>query len=468
MAPAELKELKLQLQDLLEQGFILESGSPWGAPILFVKKKDGILRLCIDYRGLNNMTIKNNPLTDLTKKGGRFLWSDKCEDSFQELKRRLTMAPILALPNSKDCFTIYTDASREGTVGEWNPRLEHKKITFGNIHVTSKLLGRIKEAQTEDPIVQKWVENVKKGEIPDFNLNPKGILKFKNRIVVPNDENLKREVLEEVHRSKYIINPGSNKMYQDLRQLYWWDRMKRDIAQYVRTCLVCQQVKAEHQKPSGLLQPLEIPITPLRSVTAGRGKKLQPRFVGPFTILQRVGKVAYQLELPPSLSRIHDIFHVSMLKKYYPDPTHVVQLEEIEVDEALTYEERPVRVQDRKVKELRNKQIPLVKILWKNHGVEEVTWEMEGEMKKKYPKLFNDSEQQGQTPVNQSRDPEIGEDRVQERFQKFSPPKFLGGPDSEAVEWWLETIINIFATLNYTEERQVNFTVFQLEGPVRD
>nr|XP_027062812.1 uncharacterized protein LOC113689206 [Coffea arabica] len=132
-------------------------------------------------------------------------------------------------------------------------------------------------------------------------------------------------------------------------------------------------------------------ITPLRSVTAGRGKKLQPRFVGPFSILQRVGKVAYKLELPPNVSRIHDVFHVSMLKKYYPDPTHIVQPEEIEIDEALTYEERPVRVLDRKVKELKNKQIPLVKILWKNHGVEEATWEMEEEMRKKYPGLFNDS-----------------------------------------------------------------------------
>ena len=80
-----------------------------------------------------------------------------------------------------------------------------------------------------------------------------------------------------------------------------------------------------------------------------------------------------------------------MLKKYYPDPTHIVQPEEIEIDEALTYEERPVRLLDRKVKELRNKQIPLVKILWKNYGGDEATWEIEEEIKKKYPELFTDS-----------------------------------------------------------------------------
>ncbi|XP_027109316.1 uncharacterized protein [Coffea arabica] len=121
---------------------------------------------------------------------------------------------------------------------------------------------------------------------------------------------------------------------------------------------------------------------------ADRKKKLQPRFVGPFKILQRVGKVVYRLELPSSLSRVHDVFHVSMLKKYYPDPTHILQPEEIEIDEALTYEEKPVQLLDRKVKELRNKQIPLVKILWRNHGIEEATWKVEEEMQKRYPELF--------------------------------------------------------------------------------
>nr|XP_027067809.1 uncharacterized protein LOC113693473 [Coffea arabica] len=73
-------------------------------------------------------------------------------------------------------------------------------------------------------------------------------------------------------------------------------------------------------------------------------------------------------------------------------------------------------------------------------------------------------EQQGQAPVNQPRDPEMGQDRALERFQKFSPRKFLGGPDPEVAERWLETMINIFATLNYTEERQVQFAIFQFEG----
>ena len=113
-----------------------------------------------------------------------------------------------------------------------------------------------------------------------------------------------------------------------------------------------------------------------------------PRYIGPFEILKRVGKVAYQLDLPPIMSRIHNVFHVSILKKYHPDPSHVIQLVEVEVDESLTYEERPIKILDREIKELRNKKIALVKVLWKNHDVEEATWEVEKDMKDQYPELF--------------------------------------------------------------------------------
>ncbi|XP_071917012.1 uncharacterized protein [Coffea arabica] len=115
-------------------------------------------------------------------------------------------------------------------------------------------------------------------------------------------------------------------------------------------------------------------ITPLKaSLITVRGKKLQLRFVEPYKILQRVRNVAYKLELPPSLPQIHNVFHVSILKKYHPDPSHVLQPKNIEIDEALTYKEKPMKLLDHKVKELRNKQIPLVKVLWRNHGVEEAT-----------------------------------------------------------------------------------------------
>ena len=120
----------------------------------------------------------------------------------------------------------------------------------------------------------------------------------------------------------------------------------------------------------------------------GKRGKLSPRYIGPFEILEKVGKVAYRLALPPDLSSVHNVFHVSMLKKYVPDPTHVLEHEPIEVHEDLAYEEQPVQILDRKEKTIRNKAIPLVKVLWRNHKVEEATWEREDEMRAKYPHLF--------------------------------------------------------------------------------
>ena len=112
----------------------------------------------------------------------------------------------------------------------------------------------------------------------------------------------------------------------------------------------------------------------------GREKKLQLKFIGLYKILQRVRNVAYKLELSPNLFRIYNVFHVFILKKYHPDPSYVLQLENIEIDETLTYEKKLVKLLDRMVKELRNKQISLIKVLWRNHGIEEATWEVEEEI----------------------------------------------------------------------------------------
>ncbi|XP_071906161.1 uncharacterized protein [Coffea arabica] len=681
MAPAELKELKVQLQNLLERGFIHESESSWGAPVLFVKKKDGSLRLCIDYRGLNAVTIKNKyplphidelfdqlqgavvfskldlrqgyyqlrvkkedvPKMAFNTRYGHFefavmpfgltnapaafmdlmhrvfkpyldrfvvvfiddilvysrsreeheqhlrivlqtlrehqlfakfskceFWLEsvaflghiiskdglavdpakveavakwkqpenptECESSFQELKKQLTVAPVLALPSGSDSYTVYTDASKEGLgcvlmqnrnviayasqklktheqnypthdlelaavvfalkkwrhylygvtfevftdhkslkylfsqkelnlrqrrwvefledydctinyhpgkanvvvdalsrkaqlassivrewslledVCEWKPRLEPEKVVFGNIEAKSALMERIKEGQVKDPIVQKWVERVKKGELPNFNLSPDEILKFRNRVVVPRDEELKREILEESHCSSYHSSiqmaPYEALYGRRCRSPIHWDEVGerkvidpatipwveeayekvKVIRQRLQTAQSRQKSYADHRRKDlefEIGDKVFLRITPLKGkIRSGKGKKLQPRYIVPFNILQRIGKVAYRLELPASLSRIHDVFHVSLLKKYHPDPTHILPPEDVELDESLTYEERPIQILDRKVKDLRNKQIPLVKVLWKHHEVEEATWELEKDMQEKYLGLF--------------------------------------------------------------------------------
>ncbi|XP_050944021.1 uncharacterized protein LOC127150365 [Cucumis melo] len=117
---------------------------------------------------------------------------------------------------------------------------------------------------------------------------------------------------------------------------------------------------------------------------------LSPRFVEPFEILERIGPVAYRLVLPPSLSVVHDVFHVSMLTRYVTDPTHVVDFEPLQISEDLSYKEQPVEILAREVKMLCNQGIALVKVLWRNHGVEEATWEREEDMRALYPKLFED------------------------------------------------------------------------------
>ena len=120
----------------------------------------------------------------------------------------------------------------------------------------------------------------------------------------------------------------------------------------------------------------------------GKRGKLSPYFVGPFKILERIGDLAYHVALPPVISGIHNVFHVSMLRKYIPDPSHILSYDTLDRCQDLTFEESPVRILDREEKELRRKKIHLVKVLWKNHEVEEATWDCEDEMRAKYPHLF--------------------------------------------------------------------------------
>ena len=120
----------------------------------------------------------------------------------------------------------------------------------------------------------------------------------------------------------------------------------------------------------------------------GKKGKLSPRFIGPFEVLKRVGEVAYMIALPPDLERIHNVFHVSVLRPYKPDYKHVIEYEPIHIEKDLTYEESPMQIIDRKEKVLRNKVISSVKVLWKNHDAEEATWELEEKMKKSFPHLF--------------------------------------------------------------------------------
>lgn len=474
------------------------------------------------------------------------------------------------------------------------------------------LLDEIHEKQKQDPQCICWKQMVEGGMDIGFHINHEGMLYKGTRVCVPNDEQVRGKVLKDGHDSMFAIHPGTTKMYQDLKRTFWWPGMKSDVVNFVSKCDICKKVKADHKKPGGVLNPLEIPewkwekvnmdfvtgfprsskgndaiwviidrltktavfipikvgdkvdklarlyvdhvikrfgtpititsdrdprftsklwqsvqeqfgtqlnlstafhpqtdgqserviqvledmlrcavlefggsweeklslieftynnsyqaslgtapfevlygrrcrspiaweevgdrklltsemveqttrdvkvikerlvaaqdrqkkwadrrrtplefavgdnvylkIAPWKGVIRfGKGGKLAPRYVGPYRILERIGQMAYRLKLPEELSGIHDVFHVSMLRKSLVTPAQSVATVPIQVKGNLTTETRPEKIMGSGTKVLRGKQIPLVRVLWRNDCISEETWEREDEIKKKYPFLF--------------------------------------------------------------------------------
>ncbi|GJV68339.1 hypothetical protein Tco_1483848, partial [Tanacetum coccineum] len=120
----------------------------------------------------------------------------------------------------------------------------------------------------------------------------------------------------------------------------------------------------------------------------GKRGKLNPRYIGPFKIIERIGPVAYRLDLPQELSRVHNVFHICNLKKCLSDDTLVIPLEEIQLDDKLNFVEEPVEIMDREVKQLKRSRIPIIKVRWNARRGPEYTWEREDQFKEKYPHLF--------------------------------------------------------------------------------
>ncbi|GJX83880.1 putative reverse transcriptase domain-containing protein [Tanacetum coccineum] len=442
----------------------------------------------IPKRFIKGFSKVAKPMTKLMQKKVAFEWSDKQEAAFQTLKNKLCSAPILALPQGAENFIIYCDGCDVDAKQEvvfalkiWRHYLYRTKrmvfmghkslqhildqkalnmrqrrwlelliMTIGLDRPKQILEAQI-EAQKPENIKKEDVGGMIRKDIPKEKLEPRAdrTLCLNGRSWLPCYGDLRTVIMHESHKSKYSIHPGSDKMYQDMKKLYWWPNMKADIATYVSKCLTCAKVKAEHQRPSGLLVQPKIPqwkwdnitmdfvtnhpkssqgydtigsnkeiqaardqqksyadlkhkpmefqvrdrvmlkVSPWKwDVRFGKRGKLNPRYVGPFKVLEKVGSVAYKLELPQELSRVHNTFHVSNLKNFYSDEPLAFPLEGLHVDDKLYFVMEPVKIMDQEVKRLKQSRIPIVKVRWNSRRGPEFTWEREDQIQKKYPHLF--------------------------------------------------------------------------------
>ncbi|GKC05029.1 putative reverse transcriptase domain-containing protein [Tanacetum coccineum] len=507
-----MKELSEQLQELSDKGFIRPSSLPWGAPVLFVKNKDGSFRMCIDYRELNKLTVKNrypllriddlfdrtNPrssfirmidrdrvthqlkyeraryskdgnserryghyefpiaksMTKLIQKGIKFDWDEKEENAFQLIKQKFCSAPILALPEGSEDFVVYCDAHtrqydqegytqrKVGTTRRWNfmskrqelvtllwrlkirdyARIPQVEILYPSGFQKDCLTCARVKAEHQRPsglLVQPAIPEWKWDNITmDFDTIWVIVDRLtKSAHFLPIKENdpldkltrsFQKDLDTEISMSTAYhpeTDGQSERTIQTLEDMLFGEAQLTgpELIQETteKVVLIKQRMQAAQDRQKSYAdrkrKPMEfevgdrvmLKVSPWKGVVRfGKRGKLNPRYVGPFKVLAKVGKVAYKLELPQELSRVHHTFHVSNLKKCYSDEPLVMPLKGVHIDDTLQFVEEPVEIMEREIKRLKRSRIPLVKVRWNSRRGPEFTWEREDSFKEKYPHLF--------------------------------------------------------------------------------
>ncbi|XP_075515450.1 uncharacterized protein LOC142550098 [Primulina tabacum] len=324
LAVAELKEIKEKLRDLLEKGYI----------------------------------------------------RPKFESSFQTLKENLTIAPVLALPSGSDGFVVCKDAylNRLGCVLMQNGRVKAERMRPGGMLHSLEVPKWNWEHIAMDFVTYLSRSNRGCDAIWSSLQSALGSKMTMSTTYHPQTDDVgerqmsKPEFIQEME-DKVIMIRKRMKAAQDRLESYANKRrrpLEFRVRDYVfsKVSLFCSTMRF------------------------GRKGKFAPRYIGPYGIVERIDTLAYRLDFPQSLSAIHDVFHVSMLRKYEPDTSHVLSTDDVALDSSLSYVEHPVQILDRKKKQLKNKMIPLVLVYWSRHGIEEATLDLEARMHQEWPHLF--------------------------------------------------------------------------------
>nr|GEU49514.1 putative reverse transcriptase domain-containing protein [Tanacetum cinerariifolium] len=307
LAPSEMQELSKKLQELQDKGFIRPSHLPRGAPVLFVKKKDGSFRIhVVNHDGIHVDPSKIEAVKSWkapvipSENNQKYEWGEKQEEAFQTLKDNLCNAPILSLPDGLEYFMIYCDASNQGLgcvlmqrdkelnmrqrrwlelfsyyeyeikyhPGKANvvsdalsrkERVKPRRVRALVVTIRSRVKGLILAAQGEVFMDENVIAEGLNGTDQQMKKREDGSLHYMDRIWVPLVGDVRTKIMDEAHKTRYFVHPRADKMYYEIREMYWWPSMKKEIAIYVSKCLTYAKVKAEHQRPSGLLQQPEIP-----------------------------------------------------------------------------------------------------------------------------------------------------------------------------------------------------------------